>query len=66
MPPMEEKAAQYLRFGIEHIWAIDPESRKAYRYNSGKFQLVDGMEMAILGTPIRVVLAEMFAELDRK
>lgn len=66
MQRVEEKASQYLRFGIEHIWMIDPELRKAYRYNSGKFRLVDGTELAVPGTPIRVVLAEMFAELDRK
>jgi Uma2 family endonuclease len=66
MARMDEKAAQYLRFGIVNIWAIDPESRKAYRYNLGNFQLVDGAELVVSGTPIRVVLAEMFAELDRK
>jgi len=40
--------------------------RKAYRYKDEKFQLVDETELIVPGTPIRVVLAEMFAELDRK
>jgi len=63
---MEQKAGQYLQFGIQHIWLIDPELRKAYRYKDEKFQLVDETELIVPGTPIRVVLAEMFAELDRK
>jgi len=66
MARMEQKAGQYLQFGIQHIWLIDPELRKAYRYKDEKFQLVDETELIVPGTPIRVVLAEMFAELDRK
>lgn len=62
---IEEKAAQYLRFGIEHIWVVDPEKRFAYRFESGKLRSVQSGELAVPGTPIRVALAEMFAELDR-
>jgi Uma2 family endonuclease len=31
---MQEKAAEYRLFGVEHIWVIDPEPRIAYRYTS--------------------------------
>jgi Uma2 family endonuclease len=62
---MQEKAAEYRRFGIENIWIIDPEPRLAYRYTSAGLEEVQGGELAVPQTPIRVVLSELFAELDR-
>ena len=59
------KAAEYLQFGIEHIWIIDPEPRIAYRYAEAALEEVRSGELTVPGTPIRVVLSEMFAELDR-
>jgi Uma2 family endonuclease len=62
---MQEKAAEYRRFGIEHIWIIDPEPRLAYSYTSTGLEEVHTGELTVPGTPIRVVLSEMFTELDR-
>ena len=62
---MQEKAAEYLRFGIENIWIIDPEPRIAYRYTAAGLEEVHTGELTVPGTPIRVVLSELFAELDR-
>lgn len=62
---MQEKAAEYRSFGVENIWIIDPEPRIAYRYAENALQEVKETELAVAGTPIRVVLSEMFAELDR-
>ncbi len=62
---MRAKAAEYLQFGIENIWIIDPEPRIAYRYAEAAFEEVRSGELTVPGTPIRVVLSEMFAELDR-
>jgi Uma2 family endonuclease len=62
---MQGKAAEYRRFGIEHIWIIDPEPRIAYRYTSAGLEEVRDGELAVPETPIRVVLSELFAELDR-
>jgi Uma2 family endonuclease len=61
----QEKAAQYSRFGIENIWVIDPEPRLAYRYSSAGLEEVHTGELAVPETSIRVVLSELFAELDR-
>jgi Uma2 family endonuclease len=61
----QEKAVQYRRFGIENIWIIDPEPRIAYRYTSGGLEEVHTGELSVPETPIRVVLSELFAELDR-
>jgi Uma2 family endonuclease len=62
---MQEKAAQYRRFGIENIWIVDPEPRIAYRYTAAGLEEVHTGELTVPETPIRVVLNEMFAELDR-
>jgi Uma2 family endonuclease len=60
-----EKLFDFDRFGAENIWIIDPEPRIAYRYADNSLQEVKEAELAVVGTPIRVVLSEMFAELDR-
>ena len=45
---------------------IDPDPRLAYRYTSAGLEEVHTGELAVPETPIRVVLGELFAELDRK
>ena len=60
-----EKLEDYQRFGIENIWIVDPELRLAYRYTAAGLEGVRDGELTVPGTPIRVVLSEMFAELDR-
>ncbi len=62
---IQEKSAQYLRFGIPNIWIIDPEPRLAYRYTAAGLELVQTGELTVAETPIRVTLSELFAELDR-
>lgn len=62
---MQEKASEYRGFGIENIWMIDPEPRVAYKYTSAGLEEVRTGELAVPETPIRVVLSELFAELDR-
>jgi Uma2 family endonuclease len=62
---MQDKFTEYRRFGIENIWIIDPEPRLAYRYTSAGLEEVHSGELTVPGTPIRVVLSELFAELDR-
>ncbi len=62
---MQGKAAEYRRFGTENIWIIDPEPRIAYCYTGAGLEQVQTGELTVPGTPIRVVLIELFAELDR-
>jgi Uma2 family endonuclease len=61
----ELKSLEYLQFGIEHVWVIDPYARVAYRGTQDGLELVRSGELTIPGTPIRVVPEELFAELDR-
>ncbi|MGB6829862.1 MAG: Uma2 family endonuclease [Terracidiphilus sp.] len=62
---MMEKLADFERFGVGCIWVIDPDRRLAYRYISGGLEGVRTAELAVPGTPICVVLSELFAEMDR-
>ena len=62
---MQEKAAEYRSFGVGNIWVIDPVARVAYRGTENGLEPVTEAELTVPGTPIRVVLSEMFAELER-
>jgi len=61
----QERIEDYLVFGVENIWIIDPESRTAYTATAGGLHPVRTNELVVPETPIRVVLSELFAELDR-
>jgi Uma2 family endonuclease len=65
MADIRKKAQEYRLFGVENIWIVDPEKRIAYRYAETDLEEVRTGELTVPGTPIRVVLSEMFAELDR-
>jgi Uma2 family endonuclease len=61
---MQERIEDYARMGVEHIWLIDPISRHAWiALRDGSLTHVRD-EFTVPGTPIRVSLAEIFAELD--
>jgi len=55
----------YLAFGVENVWIFDPETRKAWTADGEGLHLVQSGELTVPGLPIRVVLSELFAELDR-
>jgi Uma2 family endonuclease len=61
----EAKALEYLAFGVEHIWVVDPYARVAYRGTANGLELVRDGELSVSGTPIHVSAQELFAELDR-
>jgi Uma2 family endonuclease len=62
---MTERTDEYLDFGIENIWIIDPARRLGYRVTRTGFELAPAGEITVPETPICVVLSELFAELDR-
>jgi len=59
------KAVEYLDFGIEHVWVIDPSARVAYRGTHPGLQLVSSGELMIPGTPILIRISELFEKLDK-
>jgi Uma2 family endonuclease len=60
-----KKASEYLEFGIEHVWVIDPQARVAYRGTANALERVPGGELAVPGTPILIRVADLFEQLDR-
>jgi Uma2 family endonuclease len=62
---LQDRIDDYIEFGIENVWVIDPESRKAWTADRAGLHLMQNGELTVAGTPIRVVLGELFAELDR-
>lgn len=62
---MMRKLEDFARFGVGYIWVIDPAHRHVDRYFDGGLKKVKDDQIDVPGTPIRVVLSELFAELDR-
>jgi Uma2 family endonuclease len=61
----QDRIEDYLVFGVENIWIIDPERRAAYTVTASGLHPVRTNELTVPETPIRVVLSDLFAELDR-
>lgn len=61
----EKKAAEYLEFGVEHVWVIDPYARVAYRGVAGGLERVASGELTVPGTVIVLRVGELFDKLDR-
>ncbi len=61
----QDRIDDYLAFGVKNVWVIDPETRRVWTADAQGLHLVQSGELTVPGTPIRVVLSELFAELDR-
>jgi Uma2 family endonuclease len=59
------KAIEYLDFGVEHVWVIDPRAHSAHLGTRSGLKLVPSGELTVDGTPIRVSANELFEKLDR-
>jgi Uma2 family endonuclease len=57
---MRERVDDYLSFGIQHIWILDPVARLGYVCSRTGFQEPEGEVLTVPGTPIRLVLSELF------
>jgi Uma2 family endonuclease len=62
---LQERIDDYLGFGVEHIWIFDPERRVAWFADRFGLHIPPSGELTVPETPIRVVLSELFAELER-
>jgi Uma2 family endonuclease len=63
MSEMQERVDDYLGMGVAMVWLVDPRRRKAFMTEPhGLREAAD--ELTVPGTPIRVAVTEVFAELD--
>jgi len=60
---MQDRVSDYRDFGVPNIWVLDPDTEKGYDCTSSGF--LDATEFTIVGTPIRLVLSELFAGIRR-
>lgn len=65
MREIRERVDDYFALGTKNVWIVDPSLRKGYVCSQMGFQEPEGGVLEVPGTPIRVVLSELFAELDR-
>jgi Uma2 family endonuclease len=59
-----DEGQDYIRTGVEHFWIFDPEVCKAFIGTATTLAEPESGELTVPGTPIKLVLAEIFAELD--
>ena len=62
---MRQRVDDYLNFGVQHVWLLDPATRRAYVCNPTGFQEPESGVLTVLGTPIGLVLSELFKQVER-
>jgi Uma2 family endonuclease len=60
---MEEKIDDYLRFGIAHIWLIDPRNRRAWSYGR-EGQRFAASVLTTANPELALPIEDLFTELD--
>ena len=64
MSDIQERVEDYLSMGVQVVWVVDPQRRRAYEtLPNGAMQPVPS-ELTLAGTEIRIPVADIFAELD--
>ena len=61
---MLDRVDDYANMGVQHIWIIDPGNRRGYVASTSGLQQPASGELTVPGTPIRISLAEIWAEFD--
>lgn len=61
---LQERVNDYATLGVQHIWAIDPWKRLGWYASNRGFERPDDGALRITGTPISIILDELFTELD--
>ncbi len=62
---MRERVDDYLNFGVQHVWILDPAMRRAYVCSRTGFQEPENAVLVVPGTPIRLVLSELFDQAEQ-
>ena len=59
---IQDRIEDYRRFGVRHIWVVDPVKRLGWDCSDGNW--TQRMRFAVEGSPIYLDLEELFRELD--
>ena len=60
MSDVLEKLDEYVAFGIPHIWVIDPRRKKAFTFEGGRLQEVEGGALTAGANQIQLPLEDVF------
>jgi Uma2 family endonuclease len=60
---LQTKVDEFAVLGVTNIWVIDPWKRIAYYASTKGFKQPEDGRLRVEGTPIEIVLADVFAEL---
>ena len=61
MTRMQERIDDYLKFGVQHVWVLDPRTKHAWDYTTaGMREAKDGL-LRTADPEITVPLAEIFS-----
>jgi len=61
---MRERVDDYLNFGVQHVWIVDPATRRAYVCSATGFQEPEHGVLTVPATPVRLVLSELFDQVE--
>ena len=61
---MRERVDDYLNFGVMHVWILDPASKRVYVCSQTGFQEPEQGTLVVPSTPIRLVLSELFDQIE--
>jgi Uma2 family endonuclease len=61
---LRNRVDDYIAFGVQNIWVLDPAILRAYVCTRGDFREPEGGVLEISSTPIRIPLSELFSDLD--
>jgi Uma2 family endonuclease len=61
---MRERVDDYLNFGVQHVWILDPATKRAYVCSPTGFQEPEHGVLAVPDTPIRLGLSELFEQIQ--
>ena len=60
MSSMQERIDDYLTFGVENIWIVDPRRKKAFWVDKAGIHEAPGAILEAIGAPIRLDLASLW------
>lgn len=61
---LEDKIDDYLKFGVPHIWVLDPRTKRAWSYTAGGKREATTLLATTSNPRIEVPIADLFRDLD--
>jgi Uma2 family endonuclease len=61
---MQDRVDDFLDFGVPNIWILDQVKQRAYVCSRGVFREPEDGILEVANSPIRIPLADLFADLD--